>query len=299
LVIFAVIQFLARPLNAHVSALGSKLSMAERHLLAWIAPRGVVAAAISALFAIKLETIGYKQVSQMVPLSFMVIIGTVMLQSATAKPIAKWLNVVKPEPEGILVIGANAVSRVIAKSLQNNGADVMLVDQNWDHVTVAKMDGVPVFWGNPISQHTDDNLVLAGIGRLVALTPNKELNALAMKHYRIEFGANNIYAVRNLHPENRFVKSKSIYKHGGRHLFDETVSYENLARFLDEGAEIKTTSLTDQFSYEQYLSQGANNRIPLFAIDPGGYIHLFTSESSISPKASWKIIGLSVDGPLL
>ena len=86
LLVFAAIQFLARPLNAQISALGSKLTMAERHLLAWIAPRGIVAAAISALFAIKLKTMGFPEAFQMVPLTFMVIIGTVLLQSATAGP---------------------------------------------------------------------------------------------------------------------------------------------------------------------------------------------------------------------
>ena len=114
LAVFGVIQLLARPLNVQISAIGSKLSMAERHLLAWIAPRGIVAAAISALFAIKLEAAGYPQAHQMVPLTFMVIIGTVLLQSATAGPLAKWLKVAEPEPSGFLVIGADPVARTIA-----------------------------------------------------------------------------------------------------------------------------------------------------------------------------------------
>jgi len=232
LAVFGIIQFLSRPLSAQVSTIGSKLSMAERHILAWIAPRGIVAAAISALFAIKLESIGYSQAAQMVPLTFMVIIGTVLLQSATARPIAKWLKVAEPEPKGFLIIGADIVSRTIAKALQENGFRVMLSDQNWEYVKTAKMEGLPAYWGNPVSEHAERHLSLIGIGRLLALTSNREINALSAKHYRLEFGANNIYTIRTLRPENRTAESKIIFKHGGRRLFQETLIHMDLYKIF-------------------------------------------------------------------
>ena len=100
IIVFCVIQFLARPLNIIVSTAGSKITWPERHLLAWIAPRGIVAAAVSAVFALKLESLGYADARLLVPMTFMVIIGTVILQSATARPIANWLKVAEPEPKG-------------------------------------------------------------------------------------------------------------------------------------------------------------------------------------------------------
>src|SRR5690606_426146 len=109
LAVFAVIQFVIRPLSVHICALGSKLTMNERHLLSWIAPRGIVAAAITALFSIRLEYLGYQDAAQMVPLTFLVIIGTVLLQSMTAGPLARFLKVAEPENEGFLILGANRV----------------------------------------------------------------------------------------------------------------------------------------------------------------------------------------------
>lgn len=67
------------------------------HPLAWTAPRGIVSAAMAALFAIKLEAIGYSEASRMVPLTFIVIMGAILLQSATADPLAKWLDASEPE----------------------------------------------------------------------------------------------------------------------------------------------------------------------------------------------------------
>ena len=299
LAVFGVIQFLSRPLNAQISAMGSKLTMAERHLLAWIAPRGIVAAAISALFAIKLESIGYPQAAQMVPLTFMVIIGTVLLQSATAAPIAKWLKVAEPEPKGFLIIGADIVSRAIAGALQENKFRTLLTDQNWEHIKTAKMEGLSVYWGNPVSEHAERHLSLIGIGRLLALTPNRELNALAAKHYRMEFGANHIFSIRTHRPSTSGQKAegKSVLKHEGQRLFQETVIYEDLFRRLANGAEIKTTPITEKFSYADYLQQREERRLPLFAIDAGGRIHPLTAEYELSPKTGWKIIGLSDTWP--
>jgi NhaP-type Na+/H+ or K+/H+ antiporter len=296
--VFGIIQFLSRPLNAQISAIGSKLTMAERHLLAWIAPRGIVAAAISALFAIKLEMANYQMASQIVPLTFMVIIGTVLLQSATAGPIAKWLNVAEPEPRGFLIIGADKVSRAIAKALQENGFRGLLTDQNWEHIKTAKMEGLPTYWGNPVSEHADRHLSLIGIGRMLALTPNRELNALAAKHYRMEFGANNIYSIRTHRPESQTAESRAAIKNSGQRLFQETVTHEDLSKLLDSGAKIKTTQLTEKFSFEDYLQQHEERCIPLFAIDNRDRIHPLPSELGLTPKANWKIIGLSFDFPL-
>ena len=289
LAVFAFIQFLARPLNAQISALGSKLSMAERHLLAWIAPRGIIAAAISALFAIKLEAVGYAEATRMVPLTFMVIIGTVLLQSATAGPIAKWLNVAEPEPRGFLIIGANAVSRAIGSGLVANGFRVLLADQDWNHITAAKMEGLPTYYGNPVSEHAERNLRLIGIGRLLALTPNIELNVLATQHYRLEFGPNNLYTIRIRRPENGADDRRAVFKHGGQPLFREPVIYNDLAERLAGGAEIKTTLLTERFSFENFLDQQENYRLALFAIDPQDRIHAFTAKTAFRREPVGKL----------
>ncbi len=132
--IFLSIQFLSRPLSVMISALGSKLSWPERHLLSWIGPRGIVAAALSALFAIKLEAAGHSEAGLLVPLTFSVIFGTVVLQSATARFIAIRLGVAEPESRGLLIIGANLVARAIVRALQQAGFRVLLVDSNWQMI---------------------------------------------------------------------------------------------------------------------------------------------------------------------
>ncbi len=60
------ILFVARPLSVLAATLGSPLSWAERAVLSWIAPRGIVAAAVSALFALQLDGTGLKGAESLV-----------------------------------------------------------------------------------------------------------------------------------------------------------------------------------------------------------------------------------------
>ena len=289
--VFGVIQFLSRPLNIQISSLGTNLTMPERHLLSWIAPRGIIAAAISVLFAVKLETIGYQQAAQIVPLTFMVIIGTVVLQSATAGPIAKWLKVVEPEPKGFLILGADRLSRDVAKAFQENGFRVLLADSSWSDIRTARMEGLATYWGNPVSEHAERHLNLIGIGHLLALTPNRELNALAAEHFRMEFDPNHIYAIRTNQGRSQTVPERLISKLAGIYLFQESVTHQELSTLLASGAKIKTTSLTEKFSYDDYQKQG-EQRIPLFAIDDEEIVHPVTSHMKKLPTVGWKVIGI-------
>jgi CPA1 family monovalent cation:H+ antiporter len=300
LAVFGVIQFLTRPLSVMASTIGSKLSMPERHMLAWIAPRGIVAAAISALFAIRLQEMGYADASGLVSLTFLVIIGTVVLQSATARPIAKWLGVAEPEPEGFLIIGAGNVAQTVAQELVDNGFRVMLADQNWDRVVEARLHGLPAYWGNPVSEHAERHLDLTGIGKLLALTPYAERNALAAQYYRLEFGPENIYSVRTHRTENTTADEKAALRFGGTDLFDESVTYSALRQNLQDGAILRTTPLTEEFTYEDYLafSEGGERRTPLFAVSPAGRIFPFTVTPRFTPAAGWRIIALIYQPPL-
>ncbi|MBD3648447.1 MAG: sodium:proton antiporter, partial [Pseudomonadales bacterium] len=99
-VVLLSVMFLARPAAVFVSTAGSKLTFRERLLIAWIGPRGIVCAAVAAIFALRLEEMGRPEADLFVPLVFLIIIGTVIVQSASAKYIAHWLAVRDPAPRG-------------------------------------------------------------------------------------------------------------------------------------------------------------------------------------------------------
>lgn len=288
--VLAVIQFVARPIAAQICSIGSKLTTGERHLLCWIAPRGIVSAAVISIFASKLTKIGYTQASELVPLTFIIIMGTIVLQSATAGPLARWLGAAEPEPNGFLIIGAQELGRTLAVKLEQMGYRTLLADQDWSAIREAAMRGLATYWGNPVSEHADSNLDLTGLKYLLAISPQHETNLLVMHYYRPEFDPTDIYTIRS--QSHSPVEEKNRLKHVGRYLFDGQVTYEDVQAFLRQGASIRTTLLTPEYTFSDYQRQGDHKRLPIFVIDTSGRIAIFSSHSGITPKAGWKILAL-------
>lgn len=225
-ILFLVIQLLSRPLSIMLSTLKSTLSLKEKLFLAWVAPRGIVAASISALFALKLTEIGVEGASLLVPLTFMVIIGTVFLQSITARPIALYLQVAEPSPRGFLLIGANEVARHIAHALSKYEHKVIVTDSNWDYIREARMGGLANYYGNPISSHADDNLDLIGVGHVIAISPDKHFNTIACMHFDGDFDTDKIFCLNNQAKNKNTDKHKVSDDYHGNILFDGEVSYK-------------------------------------------------------------------------
>ena len=189
----ALLVLVARPLAVLVSTLRSPFSWRERAFLAWIAPRGIVAAAVASLFAFDLEELGFAETERLVSVTFTVVVGTVTIYALTARPLARWLNVVQTNPQGTLIVGAHRWATMIAKSIQDAGFEVILVDSNPDHVADARLAGLRALEGNILGDELLNELPFERLGRLLALTSNSELNALAALRFAEFFGRENVF----------------------------------------------------------------------------------------------------------
>lgn len=292
ILVLLVVQFIARPLSVMISTAGSSLNWRERALLCWIAPRGIVAAAVSAIFAIRLAEAGHTQAEALVPLTFLVIIGTVILQSATARPLARLLKVAEPAPTGFLIIGANPVARAIGQALQNAGTRVLLTDSSWENIRAARMENLPTYFGNPASQHAEAHLDLVGLGHLLALSPAAELNTLACMRFRHEFGTRNLYTLLSGGETRRSDKHRVSDQHRGRSLGQNLLSYPQVAGLLARGAEVRSTLLSENFGWDDYQTLHGDRANLLFARDPNGWLHVATPEQPLKPTSGWTLIAL-------
>lgn len=292
LALLAVIQFVARPMNIGLSTLGSTLGWRERALLAWIAPRGIVAAAVSAIFALRLQEHGDPNAQLLVPLTFLVIIGTVVLQSATARPLARLLGVAEPAPAGFLIIGANPVARALGKALNQLGSRVLLTDSSWENIRAARMDGLPTYFGNPTSQHADAHLDLVGLGHLLALSPSSEMNALACMRFRHDFAEPRRFTLPSGADSRRSDKHRSSEQVRGRELGLPALTYPQFASRLGRGAEIRITTLTEAFDWPAYQAFHGNRATLLLARDTRGWVHIAGSSQALEPQPGWSLVAL-------
>ena len=290
--LLAVIMFLARPVSVLTSTLGTKLDWRARMLLCWIAPRGIVAASVSALFALRLEELGYEEASLLVPLTFLVIIGTVFLQGVSARPLARLLKVAEPEPDGVLIVGANPVARAIARALAKLDFPVKLADTGWENVRAARMEGFDTYFGRVVSEHADRHMELVGIGKLLAMSPHSTLNALACIRFKPEFGSGNIFRLQTSEEEHAEDHKAVHPSFTGRKLFGEEITHAKLASLLSQGADIHTTTLSDDFDFTRYWEKYQNHVIPIFALDTQNKLHFFSTGETLQPKPGWKIASL-------
>lgn len=292
LAVFLTIQLVARPAKVAVATLGSSLTFRERLILGWIAPRGIIAAAVTALFALRLQEQGVPQAELLMPMAFIVIIGTVVLQSSTAGWLARKLGVAEPEALGFLIIGANPVAIAIGKALQEQGYRSVLTDTNWEYIRNARMEGLSVYYGNAVSAHADRFLNLVGLGKMIGCSRRSEHNALAAIKYKGEFGSNNIYTLRSSQDSKKSEKMTATGEFRGRALFAESVTQQKLASLLSQGATIKATTLTDSFTYENYLEQNGKGVIPLFMVNSKNRLTFIVAGENTEPKNNWTIVGL-------
>ncbi|SEW27972.1 sodium:proton antiporter [Luteibacter sp. 329MFSha] len=293
LAIFAVAQVVIRPLSVFVSTLGSELTWRERALIGWIAPRGIVAASVSALFAIRMEETGMTGADRLVPLVFLMIIGTVVFQSATARPLARWFKVAEPEPRGVLLYGANAVAIEVARALHAiEGLRVVVADDDWHGIRTVRMEGVPTFFGNPASQAADRHLDLAGIGHLLAMSTHRELNSLVSVHYREEFGRDKVFRLRNLSPEESHGRVSLASSLLAPALFAEDMTHDRFDDLLRDGWRVKTTRLSETFDWTAFLARYGSDALPLFGVEPRGDLRIATGPHPLAPRPGWTVIAL-------
>ncbi|MFC0703689.1 cation:proton antiporter [Marinobacter persicus] len=289
--VLAVLMLLARPVSIFLSAIGTSLNWREKVYLSWIAPRGIVAAAVSALFAFQLERIGFEGADVLVPMVFMLIITTVTLQSLTARPFARLLSVQEPPAHGFLILGANPVARLIAEALQKHDVPVMLTDTNWENVRQARMKNMPVYFGNPVSEHAATHMDLTGIGNVLILSPYKQLNSLATYHFLDWFGDGSVFSLSEGDQDQRARLQTAGKIQRTRGLFSEA-SYAKLASLVSQGYTVKTTHLREEFGYQQFLDQYQNQPLVLFVMDSRKHIRPVRSMEELEPEEDWTLISL-------
>ncbi len=193
LAFIAVLVLIARPLTVLVSTVRTSLSWRERAFLTTMAPRGIVAAAVSAIFALRLEEEGVEGAEKIVPIVFLVIIGTIVIYGFLAGPAARILGLAEARANGVLLVGSNATAREIASELKSRSIKTLLIDTDPYNVTRAISKGLTARRMSALAEEAAESLDLRGIGRMLAITSNDEVNALSTGRFARVFGRREVF----------------------------------------------------------------------------------------------------------
>jgi len=256
-----------------------------------MAPRGIVAASVASIFAIELVQFGFEEAGRLVPYTFAVILGTVTIYGLVSPILAKFLHLSQSNPQGMLIIGAHRWARQLAMCLHTEGFPTLLVDTNYNNVSSANLMGLNAKYANILSENIFDELDLTGIGRLISITPNEEVNNLAALHFQEFFGRAEVYQLPS--PSDRLEGRPVEAAHlRGRVLFGKDYGYELIDRYIENGAVIKTTEITAEFDYARFKQHYRQLAVPMFLIPEKNKILIFTQENQPDPAPGSLLISL-------
>ncbi len=183
--VVVALVIVVRPACVFLSTQGSSLRLRERAFVAWMGPRGIIAAAVASLFANELADAGLPGGEELRALVFLTILLTVTLAGVTGGFASRVLHVSQP-PRGWLLLGANPLACAVAHALRDAGVDTLCLDSSVDRCHAARETGVEVLCGNAMDEEL---LHTAGVERragVAAITPNDEVNLLFIQRAREE-----------------------------------------------------------------------------------------------------------------
>ncbi|MBZ0328576.1 MAG: cation:proton antiporter [Altibacter sp.] len=271
-ILLAVIIFILRPLGVFLSTIGSSLKTNEKLFISWVGPRGIVAAGIASLFGTKLVFRGEPGAEYITPLVFAVVLTTVLFNATTARFFAKVVGVFLKTSEGILIVGASKVSRLIATYLQKNNRHVVLVDSNQQSIKMAKELGLEAINANIYANDLTDNIELNDVGYLLAMTGNDDINKHAINHFGSVFGETGTFRLMN---SEEFKNGKN---EGNPELFSTTHNYLKLAEVANNYPSIQEIPVSSQKQLLKLLNfiEGDDKAIALFLKQPNGFLDIIS-----------------------
>ena len=191
LAVVAVLVLVGRPLLVALATWRSELSWRERAFLSAVAPRGVVAASLAAIVAFKAKDLTDGSETDLVAMVFVVIVLTIVIQSAYAGPLARLLGV---QPMTTVIAGAGNIGRRAATLLVGAGEPVRLIEADEEAAVEAREEGLDVLIGDITDE---DVLKKAGVRdakAFILTTPDDARNLLAAQLARTKLECEAVYA---------------------------------------------------------------------------------------------------------
>lgn len=291
-----ILVVLVRPAAVVLSTIGSGLHWKEKVFMSAMAPRGIVAAAVASLFAIELVRHGEEQARVLAPLIFFVIVGTILVSGLIAMPLARWLGLSERNPQGVLIVGADSFARALARALYRLRVPVLLADTNRRNIKQARTEKLAAFHGSVLAENIHQEIDLTGIGKLMALTSNDEVNALSGLHFEKEFGKESVYQLQpaTIAKETQSGKGKISKDLHANRLFHPDATHAKLSEYMRRGALLETFPLKDDFTFDTIAKQHPEMIIiPLLRVKSGS-VSPFLVEGSEPPKPGDTVVCLTL-----
>ncbi len=288
LFVLAII-FVVRPLTIVIATVAAPMRRSDKLLLGWIAPRGIVAAATAGIFGPSLVAAGYPDAALLLPITFAVIIATVLAHGLSIGPVARRLGLAAAGDNGLLIVGATPWSCALGAALHRLGIDVLVVDGAYARLKQARMDGTSVYHGEILSDHAEHTLEAQHLSHLLCATENEFYNALVCKAQGRRFGHHRTFQLATDVASGKAIKGSQLQQRGF-FAFDSVATSDELGKRLAGGWTIQATKLTRNHGWAEMgarLGQPGSDWLLLGGVSPTGAFRLYSKEQKFKLESGW------------
>ncbi|SFP60568.1 cation:proton antiporter [Sphingomonas rubra] len=283
----AALLFVVRPATVFVSLAFSRIPWRERLFIGWIAPRGIVAVAISGLFALRLDELGYGDGGTLVALSFAVVAATIVAHGFSIGTAARLLGITAPGGNGLLVVGATRWSLGLARALRSLGVGVTVADTSWQRLAPAREEAIPSYHGEILAEATEEGLDLQQFGVLAATTENEAYNALVCNEFAPELGRDNVYQLGDAAGDDPRRLPAALR---GRTMFRSGLGVEDVAAREEAGWTFAALAVDDPATYAATVDALPDDGGPLLLLRRNGSLRFFSHASDPTPVAGETVL---------
>ncbi|HET6627083.1 MAG TPA: cation:proton antiporter, partial [Nocardioidaceae bacterium] len=313
LVFLLLLVVVVRPVSIWLGLWGTKVTREERTLLACMAPRGIVAAAVTSIFALEFShaaerlsdraaevggsqgqaltdqarelTVLSVEAEKMVPLVFIVIVCTVAIYGFGVGRLAERLSLASTSPQGVLFAGTSRWVVDAARLLEEMGVPTLIVAREYRTLAKARMAGLTTETANILSEYAVKDMNLAGIGSLVACTPDDETNATATREFTHVLGRARVFQLRRDEQQDGTTnKKRDTAGHlTARSAFVPALSYGDLEDRVDSGMTVRRTRLSGEHTLADFTARYDGRQVVMF-VHKDGQTQVATESTKLPEK---------------
>ncbi|PID54266.1 MAG: sodium:proton antiporter [Micrococcales bacterium] len=275
-----------RPVSIQLSLWRTKTAKSERTLMTFMAPRGIVAAAVTSIFAEEFHHAAEQTIDRaaelraedpqaaerverfavtlanladeadtMVPLVFIVIVATVAIYGLGVGRLAERLSLATTAPRGVMFSSAPPWVVATAEVLRDLDVPTLVVARRGFDLARARNAGLRTEAADVLSEYAVEEMDLSGIKTFVATSPDDDTNTIACSSYARDLGRANTFQVsrRDHHDgDDRTGRAGQLVT---RAAFDPALTYEELESKWRTERDVATVALTEEYSYEDFREQ--------------------------------------------
>jgi NhaP-type Na+/H+ or K+/H+ antiporter len=285
----ALLIFFIRPAAIFVSTAFTNLGWRKTLLIAWVAPRGVVAVATAAVFGDALLAHGALDGEKVPALTFAIVLITVILFGFTTAPLARRLKLALTSPSGVLIVGCNPWTLALAAALQSLDISVVIADRAWRQLKPARDAAIPTYFGEILAEAAEHRLDHAMFGQVIAATDSHAYNTLVCTDLGPQFGRQHVFQIGRLESDELDPEEIALSL-GGRTLMKAGYDLDSLLDKLREGWVFRRTKLSEEFDFAAFTASSPAGSQLILSMSLNGTLNFTTVNEQLEPPAGASLL---------